>query len=167
MQGDFLIEILERCKEEKIHTAIETSFYTSLELIKKALPYLDLIYIDLKLFDEEKHQKYTGVSSKIVKENIRYVLQSEHKKKVIIRTPLIPQITATDENLEAIVRYLVELDPNVNYELLNYNPLASSKYELVGKEYGIDTNYKMFDEKQMQHFYDVALQANLKNLIRE
>lgn len=167
MQGDFLIEILKRCKEEKIHTAIETSFYTSLELIKKALPYLDLIYIDLKLFDEKKHQKYTGVSSKIIKENIRYVLQSEHKKKVIIRTPLIPQITATDENLEAIVRYLVELDPNVNYELLNYNPLASSKYELVGKEYGIDTNYKMFDEKQMQHFYDVALQANLKNLIRE
>ena len=72
MQGDFLIEILKRCKEEKIHTAIETSFYTSLELIKKALPYLDLIYIDLKLFDEKKHQKYTGVSSKIIKENIRY-----------------------------------------------------------------------------------------------
>lgn len=86
---------------------------------------------------------------------------------MIIRTPLIPQITATDENLEAIVRYLVELDPNVNYELLNYNPLASSKYELVGKGYGINKNYKMFDEKQIQHFYDVALQVNLKNLIRE
>ncbi len=87
---EFLIKILKRCQKEKIHTAIETSFYTSLELIKKALPYLDLIYIDLKIFDEQKHQTYTGVSSQLIKENIRYVLQSEHKDKVIIRTPLIP-----------------------------------------------------------------------------
>ena len=53
MQGEFLIKILKRCQKEKIHTAIETSFYTSLELIKKALPYLDLVYIDLKIFDEQ------------------------------------------------------------------------------------------------------------------
>ena len=43
MQGPFLIEILKKCKAEKIHTALETSLYTSLDLIKEALPYLDLI----------------------------------------------------------------------------------------------------------------------------
>lgn len=48
MQGEFLYEILKACQEEKIHTAIETTMYGSLELIKKILPYLDLIYIDLK-----------------------------------------------------------------------------------------------------------------------
>lgn len=81
---------------------------------------------------------------------------------MIIRTPLIPQITATDENIEAIVRYLVELDPNVNYELLNYNPLASSKYELIGKEYGINKNYKMFDEKQSNIFMMLHCMAKFK-----
>lgn len=167
MQGEFLIELLKRCQKEGIHTAIETSFYTSVDLIKRALPYLDLIYIDLKIFDETAHQKNTGVSSSIIKENIHFVLQSEHKDKVIIRTPLIPNITATKENIEAISHFIVELNENVKYELLNYNPLASSKYELVGRKYGIDENYKMFDEKQMQTFYEIVKNTGIKNLIKE
>lgn len=167
IQGEFLMDLLKRCQEEGIHTAIETSFYTSLDLIKRALPYLDLIYIDLKIFDETTHQRYTGVSSKLIKENIRYVLQSEYKDKVIIRTPLIPNITAIKENIEAISHFIVELNENVKYELLNYNPLASSKYELVGRKYGIDENYKMFNEKQMQTFYEIVENTGIKNLIKE
>ena len=126
-----------------------------------------MIYIDLKIFDETAHQRYTGVSSSIIKENIRFVLQSEYKDKVIIRTPLIPNITATKENIEAISHFIVELNENVKYELLNYNPLASSKYELVGRKYGIDENYKMFNEKQMQTFYEIVENTGIKNLIKE
>ena len=51
MQGEFLTTILKKCKEEGIHTAIETTLYASLDLIKDILPYLDLIYVDLKVFD--------------------------------------------------------------------------------------------------------------------
>ena len=166
MQGEFLIKILKRCQKEKIHTAIETSFYTSLELIKKALPYLDLVYIDLKIFDEQKHQACTNVSSQLIKENIRYVLQSEYKDKVIIRTPLIPTMSATDENIHQIVKFLIQINPEVKYEMLNYNPLASAKYELVNLKYGLES-YQMFTKQQMQHFYDVALQAGINNLIKE
>lgn len=167
MHGEFLFEILKRCQEVGIHTAIETTLYASLDLIKKILPYLDLIYIDLKVFDEIKHQEYTGVSSKIIKEHIAYVLKSEHKHKVIIRTPLIPTMTATDENITAICQFLVDIDPEVQYELLNYNPLASAKYDLVEFEYGVDKQYKMFNQQQMQHFYDIVKAAGLKNLIIE
>ena len=166
MHGEFLFEILKRCQEVGIHTAIETSFYTSLELIKKALPYLDLVYIDLKIFDEQKHQACTNVSSQLIKENIRYVLQSEYKDKVIIRTPLIPTMSATDENIHQIVKFLIQINPEVKYEMLNYNPLASAKYELVNLKYGLES-YQMFTKQQMQHFYDVALQAGIKNLIKE
>lgn len=167
MQGEFLLEILKRCKIENIHCAIETSLYAPIELIKKILPYLDLIYIDLKIFDETKHQQLTNVSSKLIKKQIKYILQSKHKDKVIIRTPLIPTMTAFDENIKAIASFLVDLYPNVKYELLNYNPLASSKYELVDFEYGVDKKYKMFDESKMQHFYDLVYQTGLKNLIIE
>ncbi|WP_296876486.1 glycyl-radical enzyme activating protein [Thomasclavelia sp.] len=167
MQGEFLLEILKRCKIENIHCAIETSLYAPIELIKKILPYLDLIYIDLKIFDETKHQQLTNVSSKLIKKQIKYILQSKHKDKVIIRTPLIPTMTAFDDNIKAIASFLVDLYPNVKYELLNYNPLASSKYELVDFEYGVDKKYKMFDENKMQHFYDLVYQTGLKNLIIE
>ena len=54
MQPALARDLLQKSKSHGIHTAIETSFYTSLELIKKALPYLDLVYIDLKIFDEQK-----------------------------------------------------------------------------------------------------------------
>lgn len=167
LQGDFLVEILKRCKEEAIHTAIETTMFASLDLIKKILPYLDLIYIDLKIFDEEKHKELTGVSSKMIKEHILYILESEHKNKVIIRTPLIPSMTATDDNITDISNFLVNIDPEVKYELLNYNPLASSKYELVDLKYGVDKQYKMFHKEQMQYFYDIVYATGLKNLVKE
>ncbi len=167
MQGEFLVEVLKRCKEEGIHTAIETTMYAPLEIIEKVLPYLDLIYIDLKVFDENKHKEFTGVSSKVIKEHIKYVLESEHRDKVIIRTPLIPTMTATDENVRSIAEFLVGVYPEVRYELLNYNPLAPSKYELVDLEYGLDEDYKMFSKDEMQHFYDIVEQSGLKNLIIE
>lgn len=167
MQGEFLVEILKRCKEEGIHTAIETTMYGSFDLIKKVLPYLDLIYIDLKVFDEKEHEKLTGVSSQMIKKHIEYILKSEHKNKVIIRTPLIPSMTATDDNITAISNFLISIDLEVKYELLNYNPLASAKYELVDLEYGVDKQYKMFNQKQMQHFYDIVYATGLKNLIKE
>lgn len=167
MQGEFLIEILKRCKEESIHTAIETSLYAPLELIKQTLPYLDLIYVDLKIYDEIKHQEYTGVSSQLIKSHIKYILESKYKDKVIIRTPLIPSMSATDDNITSISQFLVNIYPEVKYELLNYNPLASSKYSLVDMEYGVDKQCQMFTKEQMQHFYDIVYQSGLKNLIIE
>ncbi|MEG0276379.1 MAG: glycyl-radical enzyme activating protein [Coprobacillus sp.] len=167
MQGEFLIELLKRLKAEGIHTAIETSLYTSLELIQEALPYLDLIYADMKICDEQKHIEYTGVSFQTIQKHIKYILESKYKDKVIIRTPLIPSMSATDQNITAIARFLVSIYPEVKYELLNYNPLASSKYSLVDLEYGLDKQYKMYTDEQMNHYYNLVYQTGLKNLIKE
>lgn len=167
MQGEFLLALLKRCKEEKIHIAIETSLYTSKKYIEQALPYLDLWYVDLKLYNDKKHKQYTSVSGKIIKENIRFLLQSVKKDKVIIRTPLIPAITATKENIADIASFLVEIYPEVKYELLNYNALASSKYRFLDMEYAIDHTNKPYNEEQLQHFYHVAIASGIKNLIVE
>ena len=166
MQGEFLIDVLKRCHDEGIHTAIETSFYTSLDLIQRALPYIDLLYVDLKIDDEQKHMKFTNVSSQMIKNHIQYVLESPYKDRVIVRTPLIPTMTATDENISSIASFLHNIYPDVKYELLNYNPLASAKYDLVDMEYGLE-QHPMYNAKQMQHFYDVVYQTGLKNLIIE
>lgn len=167
MQGEFLVKILKRCQQEGIHCALETTLFAPLELIKEVLLYLDLIYIDLKVFDDDKHKEYTNVSSKLIKENLEYVLTNKPKAKIIIRTPLIPTMTATDDNIISIAKYLKELDPTVNYELLNYNPLASSKYELVDLQYELGNKYKMFTKEEMEHFYQLVYQTGLKNLIIE
>lgn len=51
-------------------------------------------------------------------------------------------------NITAIAQFLIKTYPEVKYELLNYNPLASSKYDLVELEYGLPTNLKMFDNNR-------------------
>lgn len=166
-QAEFLIEMLKQCHRENIHTAIETTVSTSLENIKQALPYLDQIYIDLKINDEIQHQKYVGGSLKVIKDNIKYILESEHKHKVIMRTPLIPEITATTENISSIARYLSQIYPDVTYELLNYNPLAPAKYEYVDFDYGVNKDAKKLTTQQMEELYQIVYQNGIKNLIKE
>lgn len=167
LQHKFLYQIVKKCKEAGFHIAIETSLFVDSNIMKRILPYLDLIYVDFKLFDDLQHQLYTGVSNQLIKENITYLLTSEYKDSVIVRTPLIPTISATDQNISDIVTFLINLYPDVTYELLNYNPLAPSKYEFVGLTYGLKEKYEKFSAIKMQHFYDLVYQNGLKNLVIE
>ena len=86
---------------------------------------------------------------------------------MIIRTPLIPEITALDENIASISRFLSHIYPDVTYELLNYNPLASAKYEYVDFDYGVDKDVQKLTSKQMEEFYQIVYQNGIKNLIKE
>lgn len=165
-QADFTIELLKNLKDIGINTAIETSLFVSSKYLLEALPYLDTIFADLKVFDNEKHKAFTGVDNEIIKNNIKLILESNKKDCLIIRTPLIPNFTATKENINDISKYISELYSNVKYELLNYNPLAKAKYNLVDNlDYCFKENPKMYTDEQMKEFYDVAHLAGIKNLI--
>lgn len=165
MQGEKLIVLLKELHKD-VHTAIETSLYTSLDLLKQALPYLDRIYCDMKIYDEDEHIKATGVSNKVIKENLSYLLSSEHKDKVIVRTPLIPEYSAKDKNIQEIASFLYALDPDIKYELLNYNPLAQAKYDLTSFDYGLDKDLKAFDQKTLDHYYQIVKDSGIKNIIK-
>lgn len=166
-QKDFALALLKALKEEGINTTIETSIYVDQNVVIDVLPYLDSIYADLKVFDKNKHKELTGVYNDQIKENIKFILKSNKKDKVIIRTPLIPTMTATKENIYDIAKFITSIYPEVKYELLNYNPLAKSKYNLVEEEYCFEENPKMYTEEQMNDFREVAKSAGVKNLITE
>lgn len=166
-QAPFVLEMLKACRQAGIHTAIESSFYTSPEVVARALPLLDRIFCDLKLLDDEAHQKATGVSNAVIKKNIETLLRSEKRSQVVIRTPLIPGITGTVENVRAIARFISTIDPEVRYELLNYNPLAPSKYALYENlEYPL-TNAKPFSKAEMERLMQAAREGGVKHIIME
>lgn len=167
LQGEFLLALVKACHDRGISTAIESSLYGSWALIVKIVPYLDIIYADLKIFDDHLHLKYTGKSNSMIKKHICMLLESEYRDKVIIRTPLIPGMSATDDNIREIAEFLFAADKNVKYELLNYNPLAKAKYELYDETYGVDTSVKMYNETEMNHFYNIVRQSGIKNIIIE
>ncbi len=167
MQGDFAVELLKRLHKMGIHTAIETSLSVPTSTVERALPYLDLIYADMKIADNEKHKKYVGMSNELIKRNLECILTSKKRENVIIRTPLIPEYTATEENLSEVAKFLSGVYPDVKYELLNYNPLAKAKYHLVDKEYCFVENPEKYTKEQMTGFGEIVKRNGIKNLIME
>lgn len=167
LQAEFSIELLKALKEKGIHTAIETALHIPEQVLLSVMPYLDLIYADFKIYDSENHRKYTGVSNKRIKRNLRLLLESEKKRQVIIRTPMIPGITTGDDNIRQISQYVSGIYQDVSYELLNYNPLAESKYHLVDQDYYYNKNPQRYSNEEMQKFADIAHSGGVKHVIIE
>lgn len=165
LQSSFVIALFEKLKTLGIHTAIETSLYADEKIIKRVADIVDEIYCDFKVYSDKDHIRYTGRSNNIIKKNISYLLTSHNKEKVTIRTPLIPQFTAKEENIKDIAGYISKLYIEVKYELLNYNPLASSKYEYTDMEYCFDINPKMYRDNEIKHFQNIAINSGIKNVV--
>lgn len=127
---DFATELARACRKEGISVAIETNLSFPYEHIKPLLDEVDVIMADCKLFDDEAHKRYTGVSNRTTLANLAKITEIP----MIVRTPLIPDVTATEENLRAIAATLVGKKNLVYYQLLNFNPLGASKYQGLDAE---------------------------------
>jgi len=164
-QSDFVLELLMACKREGIATAIETSMQTSTENLMKVLPYLDLIYADVKIIDPIQHLQSVGASNQLILKNLDVMLHSEFRANVIIRTPLIPGYTDSIANIAAIATLISSYYPSVRYELLNFNPLAKSKYVLLDKDYCFPDDPGLFSTENMADFAAVARSNGVMNVI--
>lgn len=167
LQNTFLTAVLKQCRKEGIHTAVETSLSVSSEAVRNTVPYLDQIFADFKLFDGDQHRKHTGMDNTQITENIRFLLESDHRDAVTVRTPLIPGITADYDNIQKIAHMISSLYPEVKYELLNYNTLAPAKYPMTGKTYPLMDTLARFSEKEMDRFYQAASDGGVRNTVRE
>ena len=127
----FLLDCLTRLNG-KTNRAVQTCGYCSPSVFNEVLENCDYMLFDIKLVDDSLSKKYTGVSNAVILQNFRTLVSSG--KDFVIRTPLIPGVTDTEENTEAIARLLK--DHGVGYiELLPYNKMAGSKYSLAGKTF--------------------------------
>jgi len=137
-QADFLVECLKLLKG-KTDLAIQTSGYAPSAVFDRVLQHADRFLFDIKLVDDALHRHYVGASNGWILRNFHELVKSG--VPFVVRTPLIPGVTDTPENLKAIADLLVR--EGVNYiELLPYNPMAGSKYALAGMTY-----HPEFDDK--------------------
>lgn len=166
-QHAFAIEILKGLREKNIATTIETASHIPTKLYQEAMNYVDYVFADLKIIDSRQHKKYTGVTNELIKQNLEWLLTSDKAENVIIRTPLIPDMTATEENIAEIARFISGLYQEVKYEILNYNPLAQAKYDMVDKAFCFEKNRPSYSDNQMRAFGKIAADNGIKNLILE
>ena len=133
-QKEFANSLIEACHNEDINVGLETALNFPTDAIAPVLNAADIIMCDLKIFNDADHKKWTGVSNKNILENIAYI--DTIGVPYIVRTPLIPGATDSDENIKAIADFLSTLNSGsrMYYELLNFNPLGASKYDSMGKK---------------------------------
>ncbi len=132
IQISFLSEILKKCKTHSISTTIDTCGYVPEESFEKILGSTELFLYDLKLMDENAHKKYTGVSNKLIKKNLEFL--NSHNANIIVRIPLVPGITDTENNLREISYYVNKLKNVKKIILLPYNKLAEDKYRRLDQK---------------------------------
>ncbi len=137
IQPRFTASLLQKCREAGIDTAIESNLCVPQQVLESIVPYLNRLYCDLKLYNDTSHRKVTGKSNKAVLNNIRFV--STLGIPIIVRTPIIPGFTDTEENIRSIAAFLATV-PIQAYELLPYNPFAAQKHLDIGIPYGITSD---------------------------
>ncbi|MBR2950973.1 MAG: glycyl-radical enzyme activating protein [Lachnospiraceae bacterium] len=150
MQHAFLLEVLKQIPD--LHRAIETSGFCDQAVFEEVVRHLDYVMMDLKIFDEEKHLRYTGVSNQKILENARQLCSSD--TPFVIRIPVIPGVNDNEENYRATAEFLQGAKALQKVELLPYHKTAGAKYSMLGMEYqpdfdpeaAVQTSAKLFAE---------------------
>ena len=145
---EFTSDLLQALKNAGIHTLLETCGIFDLGEFEEMLyPFIDTIYYDIKLIDSGEHQLFCGAPNDRILANFR-ILQNKFLDgcvEIIPRTPLIPGITDTEQNLNAIAHFLGECNAATT-QLLAYHPLWLTKNRKIGRQDSLQSN------DEMQHF---------------
>ena len=134
MQAEFVAEVIDLLYG--IHVLLDTSGYGQEQDFQDLVHRSDLVFFDLKLVDCVMHQHYTGCDNDLILNNLQIL--SASGKPFVIRVPLVPGVTDTDENLASIARMACGLPGLVRVDLLPYNKAAGSKYQYAGMEFKPD-----------------------------
>jgi pyruvate formate lyase activating enzyme len=134
MQAAFVAEVIGQL--EGLHVVLDTSGYGRAAAFRKLLSQVDLVYYDLKLIDGASHRRYTEKSNRPILRNLQILDAS--RVPFVIRVPLVPGVTDSDENLAAIARAVSGMPGLVRADLLPYNRSAGAKYAATGMTFHPD-----------------------------
>ena len=136
LQRDFVLELLQGCREREIHTAVDTSGAVSWQTLDRLRPYVDLFLYDLKLMDDVRHRKYTAVSNHLILENIRRLSELGHA--IFLRVAIIPGINDDHDNIRQTGEFAAGLPHLQQVSILPYHAAAVDKYGRLHKPYPLN-----------------------------
>ena len=135
LQEGFLLALLRACKEEEIHTVLDTCGFAAWEILDSVREYVDLFLYDLKLMDDTRHQKLAGASNTLILGNLQALSQRGHN--IIVRLPLIPGINDDEKNVRQTGAFAADLPRLIRVDILPYHGLGGEKYSRLKRRYGL------------------------------
>lgn len=133
LQLDFLKSVLEACKRENIHTAVDTAGHVPRKSFERIEACTDLFLYDVKCFSSALHKEWTGVDNDLILSNLKWLL--ERGKEVWIRIPVIPSVNDKLCEMEGIKSFLESCAKKpARVELLPYHAMGEHKYHALGRE---------------------------------
>ncbi|MBA7511188.1 4-hydroxyphenylacetate decarboxylase activating enzyme [subsurface metagenome] len=166
LQSDFILDFLKKCKENGISTALDTCGYASKKIYEKLLPHVDLVLLDIKEINSDKHKEFTGVPNDLILENAIWISNyvKDNSKKLWVRTPIIPNYTATEENIKGIGEFIVNKLHNIpeRWDLLSFNNLCTAKYERLDMDWALK-DFSLMTKDEMNDFVELAKKIGVKN----
>ncbi|ACN17982.1 PflC2 [Desulforapulum autotrophicum HRM2] len=133
VQWRSLDRLLRGCTRLGIHTAVDTSGYSTWGILEKIAENTDLFLFDLKVMDDSQHRLYTGVSNGFILSNLKKL--SRRGAAIIIRFPLISGVNADTQNLEKMGRFVADLPQVHQVDILPYHDFQRAKYHKFGLAY--------------------------------
>jgi len=163
LQHEFAMNFMKECRKAGLHIALDTSGYVSGGIFEEAIGLADIILVDLKHFDAEKHLEYTGVPLEPILKSAK--MTADAGRPVWVRTPVIPGATDSDDNIRAISRFIAGELPNCErYDILPYSNLCISKYERLGMEF-IHADTPLVTQQRMEELKAVAESEGVVNVV--
>jgi pyruvate formate lyase activating enzyme len=135
-QPGFLLQLLKQCKQQAIHTCLDTTGYVDEWILDQIADWVDLFLFDLKFIDDAQHQKYTGVSNIVILDNLRNL--SKKGKKILIRIPIIPRINDAPEEITRMCDFIASLDTIQGIDLLPFHKIGKNKYTRLHLHYKME-----------------------------
>lgn len=161
MQARFSTEMLKAYHTYGWHTAVETTGYGTEDDIRMMFPHLDLVLLDIKSLNNEKHLKFTGVSNERIIKNAQLISSITN---TVVRVPIIPGFNATEKDIVDICRFVKMLHNIHTLHLLPYHTYGENKYALLGKQYEIP-DIKSPSEEEMLHLKEIVERESLQCII--
>ena len=137
MHSSFLIKLLDACGERGIHRVVDTTGMAKTDTLLEVAKRTELFLYDLKVFDSERHKKWTGKGNEKILENLKIL--AERGASINIRIPLIKGVNDDTENIEDTAKFIASLaGDKKQVNLLPYHNIAQKKYEKLGKKWKPD-----------------------------
>lgn len=140
MQPEFLLELLKKCKENDIHTCIDTAGYGKGDY-DEILKYTDLILYDIK---HEDYEKYNEITRRKQDETLKFIKKvQENNIPIWIRHVVVPGLTDSEEHMKALKGYIDTIKNVEKVELLPFHQLGREKYKVMGIDYPLEDTEPM------------------------